>query len=145
MSLYILSYCLLIELRNLCCWRYDPDFFLINLALPSLCFSDRSEKQNGFPGLWLLWNRWAEFRRNLTGSKVSMSSTKFVFSGKKQDGCPDLLLAETLSTSPLKPLNVIQQNLTGSKISTSSTKPCVFQADRKNKMAVPAPDWLRHF
>ena len=49
----------------------------------SLCFSDRSEIQDGRPGLWL---------------------------------------AETFSTSPLKPLNGIQRNLTGSKISMSSTK-----------------------
>ena len=40
----------------------------------------------------------------------------------KQDGCPGLWLAETFSTSPLKPLNGIQRNLIGSKISTSSTK-----------------------
>ena len=35
---------------------------------------------------------------------------------------PGLWLAETFSTSPLKPLNGIQWNLTGSKISRSSTK-----------------------
>ena len=54
-----------------------------------------------------------------------MSSTKFVFFGadrKKQDGHPCLWLAETFSTSPLKPLNGIWQNLTGIMISTSSTK-----------------------
>ena len=51
--------------------------------LPSLCFSGRSEKQDGRPVFWL---------------------------------------AETFSTSPLKPLNGIQRNLTGSNISTSSTK-----------------------
>ena len=68
------------------------------------------------------------------------------FSGwsEKQDGRPGLWLAETFSTSPLKPLNGIQRNLTGNKIWTSSTK-FFFQADRKNKMAVLAPDWLRHF
>ena len=48
------------------------------------------------------------------------------------------------STSSLKPLNGIQQNLSGSKISMSSTK-IVFRADRKNKMAALASDWLRHF
>ena len=74
--------------------------------LPSLCFSGRSEKQDGRPGLWL---------------------------------------AETFSTSPLKPLNRIQRILTGSKISMSSTKFVVFLADRKNKMAALASDWLRHF
>ena len=41
---------------------------------------------------------------------------------KKQDGRSGLWLAETFSTSPLKPLNGIQGNMTGSKISTSSTK-----------------------
>ena len=56
--------------------------------LPSLCFSGQSEKQVGRPGLWL-----AEIfstsplkplngiQRNLTGSKISVSSTKFVFFG----------------------------------------------------------------
>ena len=99
--------------------------------LQSLCFSGRSEKQDGRPGFWLAetfstsplkpLNRiW----RNLTGSKISRSSTKFVFFGpiEKQDGRPCLWLAETFSTSPLKPLNGIWRNLTGSKISTSSTK-----------------------
>ena len=196
--------------------------------LLSLCFSGRSEKQDGGPGLWLaetfstsslkllngiqrkldrkqdlnilyqvcvfradrenkmaalasdwlrhfrllLWNHWTEFKENLTGNKISTSSTKFVFfrpigkirwpswpligwdifdfssetakefnetwqegksqrplpslcfSGrsKKQDGRPGLWLAETFSTSSLKPLRGIQRNLTGSKISTSSTK-----------------------
>ena len=56
--------------------------------LPSLCFSGRSEKQDGRPGLWLAkifstsplkpLNR---IQRNLTGSKISRSSTKFVFFG----------------------------------------------------------------
>ena len=50
--------------------------------LPSLCFSGLSEKQDGRPGLWLaetfstsplkLLNR---IQRNLTGSKISTSST----------------------------------------------------------------------
>ena len=54
--------------------------------LPSLCYSGRSEKQDGGPGLWLVdtfstsplkpLNR---IQRNLTGSKISMPSTKFVF------------------------------------------------------------------
>ena len=54
--------------------------------LPSMCFSGRSEKQDGHSGLWLaetfstsplkLLNG---IQRNLTGSKISTSSTKFVF------------------------------------------------------------------
>ena len=41
---------------------------------------------------------------------------------EKQDGHPGLWLAETFSTSPLKPLNGIQRNLIGSKFLMSSTK-----------------------
>ena len=52
---------------------------------------------------------------------------------KKQDGCPSLWLAETFSTSPLKPLNGIQRNLTGSKISTSSFKFVFFGAIGKTR------------
>ena len=54
--------------------------------LPKLCFSDRSDQQDGRSGLWLaetfptsplkLLN---EIQRNLTGSKITTSSTKCVF------------------------------------------------------------------
>ena len=218
--------------------------------LPSLCFSGRSEKQDGRPGLWLtetfstsplkplngiqrtlkearsqqplptlcfwanrknkmatlasdwlrnfqllLWNRWREFKETWqeARSQCPLPSLCFLGRSEKQDGRPGVWLAETFSTSPLKPLNGIQRNLTGSKISTSSTKfvylgpigktrwppwPLigwdifdfssetaeristkldrkqdlttlyqvrVFSADRKNKMAALASDWLRHF
>ena len=56
--------------------------------LPSLCFSGWSEKQDGRPGLWSaetysffplkLLHR---IQQNLTGSKISMSSIKFVLFG----------------------------------------------------------------
>ena len=56
--------------------------------LPSLCFSGWSEKQDGRPGLWLAETFSTSplkslngIQRNLTGSKISMSSTKFVFFG----------------------------------------------------------------
>ena len=96
--------------------------------LPSLCFSGRSEKQDGRPGLWIAetfstspLKRLNGIQRNLTGSKISTPYTKFcVF--RADDGRPGLWFAEIFSTSPLKRLNGIQRNLTGSKISTSSTK-----------------------
>ena len=107
----------------------------------------RSEKQNGRPGLWLAETFSTSplkplngIQRNLTGSKLSMSSTTFVFFrqiGKKQNGCPGLWLAETFSTSPLKPLNGIQRNLTGSKISTPSTKFVFFRPIGKTRW----PPW----
>ena len=56
--------------------------------LPSLCFSGRSKKQDGRPGLWLADTFSTSpptpvngIKRNLTGSKISMSITKFVFFG----------------------------------------------------------------
>ena len=62
-----------------------------------------------------LWNGWTE----------------------KQDGRPGFWLAETFSTSPLKPLNGNQWNLTGSKISTSSTKFVFFRLIGKTRW----PPW----
>ena len=54
--------------------------------LPSLCFLGRSEKQDGPPGLWLAetfstspLKQLNGIQRNLTGSKISTSSTKFMF------------------------------------------------------------------
>ena len=54
--------------------------------LPSLCFSGRSEKQSGRPGIRLAetfstspLKQLNGIQPNLTGSKVSASSTKFVF------------------------------------------------------------------
>ena len=108
--------------------------------LPSLCFSGWSEKQDGRPGLWLAG--WDIF--DFSSETAERNSTKldrkqdlnvlyqvcvFWLAGwsEKQDGRPGLWLAETFSTSPLKPQNGIQRNgiqrsLTGSKISMSSTK-----------------------
>ena len=72
----------------------------------------------------LLWNRWTEFNKTWQEARSQRPLSSLCFSGRseKQDGRPGLWLAETFSTSPLKPLNGIQQNLTGSKISTSSIK-----------------------
>ena len=143
----------------------------------------------------LLWNRWTDFDETLQEGRSQRPLPSLCFSGwsEKQDGRPGLWLAETFSTSPLKPMNITQRNLIGSKISTSSTKfvffrpiwktrwppwpligwdifdfssetaernstkldrkqdlnvlykVCVFRANRKNKMAALASDWLRHF
>ena len=171
--------------------------------LPSLCFSGRSEKQDGCPSLWLAetfstsslktaernsmkldreqdlnvlyqvffcgpirktrWPSWPLIGWDIfdfSSETAEGNSTKldrkqdlnvlyqvcvFRADRKKQDSCPGLWLAETFSTSSLKPLNRIQRNLTGSKISTSSTKFVFFGPIGKNKMAALASDWLRHF
>ena len=72
----------------------------------------------------LLWNRLTEFNETWQEARSQRPLPSLCFSGRseKQDGRPGLWLAEIFSTSPLKPLNGIQQNLIGSKSSTSSTK-----------------------
>ena len=78
-------------------------------------------------------------QRNLTGSKISRSSTKFVFLGLigKTRWPPWPLIGETFLTSPLKPLNRIQRNLTASKISMCSTKFVFFGPIGKTRL----PPW----
>ena len=105
-------------------------------SLPSLCFSGRSKKNKmaTLASDWLrhfqllLWNRWTEFNESWKEARFQRPLQSLCFSGrsKKQDGRSGLWLAETFSTSPLKPLNGIQRKLTGSKISTSSTKFVIF-------------------
>ena len=147
-----------------------------------LCFSGRSEKQDCRPGLWLAETFLTSplkplngIQRNLSGNKISTSSSKFVFFGligktrwppwpligwdifdfssetaernstklkqearsqrplpslcisgqsEKQNGRPGLWLAETFSTSPLKPLSRIERILTNVLYQV-----CVFRAD----------------
>ena len=111
--------------------------------LPSLCFSGRSEKQDGRPGLWLAETFSTSplngIQQNLIGNN------KFMFFGSigGTRWPPGLWFAETFSTSPPWPLNKIQRNLTGSKISMSSTNFVLFGPIKKK--AALASDWLRHF
>ena len=72
----------------------------------------------------LLWNHWTEFNETWQKARSQRSLPSLCFSSRseKQDGRPGLWLAETFSTSSLKPLNRIQRNLKGSKISKPSTK-----------------------
>ena len=86
-------------------------------------------------------------QRNLAESKISTSSTKFVFFGPigktRWPPWPLIVLdifdffSETIERNSTKldrkqDLNVLYQV-------------CAFGADRKNKMAALASDWLRHF
>ena len=82
----------------------------------------------------LLWNCWTELNETLqkVGSQRFLPSLCFAGRSEKQDGRPDLWLAETLSTS-LQPLNGIQRNLTRSNNSTSSTKLTFFGPIRKTR------------
>ena len=114
--------------------------------LPSLCFwADQKNKMATLASDWLryfrllLWNRWMEFNETWQEARSQCPLPSLCFSGRseKQDGRPGLWLAETFSTSPLKPLNGIQWNLTGSKISMSSTKFVFFRLIGKTRL----PPW----
>ena len=122
--------------------------------LPSLCFSGWSKKHDGRPSLWLAETfstsplkllNWIQ--RNLTGSKISTSSTKFVFFrpiGKTRwppwtligwdifDLSSETSGRNTTKLDRKQDLNFLYQA-------------CVFQTDPKNMMAALASDWPRHF
>ena len=114
---------------------------------------DRKNKMAALASDWLrhfrllLWNCWMEFNETWQEARSQRPLPSLCFSGRseKQDGRPSLWLAETFSTSPLKPLNRIQRNLTRKQDLNVLYQVCVFRGDRKNKMATLASYWLSHF
>ena len=122
--------------------------------LPSLCFSGRSEKQDGRPGLWLAetfltspLKRLNGIQQNLTGSKISMSSTKFVFFRPigKTRWPPWPLIGWHIFDFSSETAERNSTQLDRRQDPNILYQVCVFQAGRKNKMAALASDWLRHF
>ena len=123
--------------------------------LPSLCFSGRSEKQYGHPGLWLAETFSTSpqqplngIQRNLIGSKISMPSTKFVFFGPigKTKWPPWSLIGWDIFDFSEE---TAERNTTklGQEASSQCLLPrlCFSGQSGKNKMAALASDWLRHF
>ena len=130
-----------LEARSQCPW-------------PSLCFLGRSEKQDGRPGLWLaeifstsLLKPLNGIQRNLTGRKILMSSTKFVFFGpiRKTRWPPWPLIGLDIFNSSSETAERIWTKLDRKKDLNVLYEVCVFGADWTNKMAALASDWLRHF
>ena len=119
-------------------WNYWTEFNETSQEAKSQCLlpslylrADRKNKMTALASDWLrhfrllLWNRWTEFNETWqeARSQSPLSSVFFFFRPiRKQDVHAGHWLAETFSTSPLKPLNGIQRNFTGSKLSISSTK-----------------------
>ena len=95
----------------------------------------------------LLWNRWMNFNETWQEARSQRPLPSLCFSGRseKQDGRPGLWLAETFSTSPLKTAEWNSTKLDRKQDLNFLYQVCVFRADRKNKMAALASDWLRHF
>ena len=112
--------------------------------LPSLCFLGRSEKQDGRPGLWLA-ETFLTFplkplngiQRNLTGSKISMPSTKFVFFGpiRKTRWPPRPLIGWDIFDFSVETAEWNSTKLDRKQDLNALYQVCVFRADRKNKMA----------
>ena len=123
--------------------------------LPSLCFwADRKNKMATLASDWLrhfrllLWNGWTEFNETWQEARSQRPLRNLCFSGrseKKTRWPPWPLIdwdifyfsSETAEWNSTKvdrkqDLNVL-------------FKVCIFRGHRKNKMAVLASDWLRHF
>ena len=122
--------------------------------LPSLCFSGRSEKQDGRPGLWLAETFLTSplkplngIQRNLTGSKISTSSTKFVFFGpiRKTRWPPWLLIGWDIFDFSSETAEWNSTKLDRKQDLDVLYQVCVFRADRKSNMAALVSDWLWHF
>ena len=121
-------------------------------ALYGVCVfrSDRKNKMAALASDWLrhfrllLWNRWTELKETWQEARSQRPLPSLCFSGRleKQDGRLGLWLADTLSTSPLKPLNLNSTKLDRKQDLIILFQVCVFRADRKNKMAALASDWL---
>ena len=108
--------------------------------------TDRKYKMAAIASDWLrhfrlfLLNWWMEFNKIWHEARSQRPLPSLCLSGQseEQDGRPGFWLAETFSTSPLKPLNRIPWNLTGRMKTTSSTKFVFFCADKYIKMAALA-------
>ena len=123
-------------------------------ALYQVCFLGRSEKQDGRPGLWLAetfstsplkpLNR---IQQNLTGSKISKPSTKFVFFGQigKTRRPPRPLIGWDIFDFSSETAERNSTNLDRKQGLNALYQVCVFRADRKKNMAAQAYDLLRHF
>ena len=106
------------------------------------------------PGLWFAeifstsplkpLNR---IHRNLIGSKISTSSTKFVFFGPigKTRRPPWPLIGRDIFDFSSETAEWNSMKLDRKQDLNALYQVCVFRADRKNKMAALASDWLRHF
>ena len=122
--------------------------------LPSLCFSGRSEKQDGRPGFWLAetfstspLKHLNGIQQNLTGSKISRPSTKFVFFGRigKTRWLPWPLIGWDIFDFSSSTAERNSTKLDSKQDLNALYQVCVFRADRWNKMAAQVSDWLRHF
>ena len=122
--------------------------------LPSLCFSGWSENQDGRPGVWLAETFSTPplkplngIQRNLIGSKISTSSTKFVFFGPiwKTKWPPWPLIGWDISDFSSETAERNSTKLDKKQDLNVLYQVCVYRANQKNKMPSLVSDLLRHF
>ena len=122
--------------------------------LPILCFSGRSEKQDGRPGLWLAetfstfpLKPLNEIQQNMTGSKILTTSTMFVFFGPigKTRWPPWPLIGWDIFDFSSETAERNSTKLDRKQDLNVLYHVCVFRADQKIKMAALTSDRLRHF
>ena len=126
----------------------------LNVLYHVCVFPADRKKQDGGPGLWLAETfstlplkplNWTQ--RNLTGSKISTSSTKFVFFGpiRKTRWPPWPLIGWDIFDFSSETIEPNSTKLNGKQDLNVLYRVCIFRADRANKMAALTSDWLRYF
>ena len=95
----------------------------------------------------LLWNCWTEFNETWQKARFSTPSTKFVFFGPigKTRWPPWPLIGWDIFDFSSETAEQNSTKLDRKQDLNTLYQVCVFWADRKNKMAALASDWLRHF
>ena len=124
-------------------------------VLYQVCFfqADLKNKMDALASDWLkifstsLMKQLNRIQRNLTGSKISKSSTKFVFFGLigKTRWPPWPLIGRDIFDFFSETADRNSTKLDRKEDHNVLYQVCVFGADWKNKMAALASDRLRHF
>ena len=121
-------------------------------ALYQVCVF-RADRKNKMAALASDWPRHFStsplnrIQQNLIGSKISKPSTKFVFFGpiRKTRWPPWPLICWDIFDFSSETAERYSTKLDRKQDLKAFYEVCVFPADRKNKMAALASDWLRHF
>ena len=94
----------------------------------------------------LLWNRWTEFNETWQEARSQRPLPSFVFRADRKTKWPPWpLIGWDIFDFSSKTAELNSTKLDRKQDLKAQYQVCVFRADRKNKMATLASDWLRHF
>ena len=131
--------------------KFDMKQDLNALYQVFIFWADRKNKMAALASDWLrhfrllLWNRWTEFSETWQEASSQCLLPRLCFSGKSGK---NKMVSDWLRHFRLLLLNLCKRNSTKldrKQEGNAVYQVCVFQVDRKNKMAALAYDWLRHF